>query len=320
VAQATTPTTLTVTALPSSAAAKFCDTLSIDNGRHVLYLGDNWSGGVDVLDITSMQPEFLKTVKLRGRIYGVVVAEDVSKVFVGMTGSMVAILDIASENSVAAQVHTGGSGHVDLLDYDPTHRRLYAANRLDGLLTWIDADTNQLIGRVDGLGAGLEQPRYNPVDGLVYLTDNRENVIFQIDPEAGRLVQTFPIADECYPNGMAINPTNNQALLISGNARHPHTVVWDLAKQTIASVIDESGGGDGVIYVPALDRFFAAANEFGSGPVMGVFGGDPVRFLTNIPTGPGASWVDYDSKNRLVYAPTVVDGRPGVLSFEVPEA
>ncbi len=310
---------LTTTPLPERAQAKFCDTLAIDNERHMLYLGDNWSGGVDVFDIASTQPAFLKTVKLRGRIYGVVVAGNANKVFAGMSGSTLAVIDILDDHSVATLVHTGGSGHVDLLDYDPVHRRVYAANRLDSLLTWIDADTHEVIGRVDGLGSGLEQPRFNPADGLVYLTDNRDNVIFQIDPEAARLVQTFAIDDDCFPNGMAINPSTNQAVLISSNAKHPHAVVWDLQRQSIASITDESGGGDGVVYVPSIDRFLIAADEFGAGPVVGIFGGDPVQFLGNAQSTHGASWVDFDVTRGLVYTPTVTEGRPGLVSFPIPE-
>jgi DNA-binding beta-propeller fold protein YncE len=317
VGPSTTATPLTLTALPGSAQAKFSDTLAIDNERHLLYLGDNWSGGVDLFDIATSEPAFLKTIKLRGRIYGTAVAINANKVFAGMSGSTLAVIDVASDNAVAL-VHTGGVGHVDLLDYDPTHRRLYAANRLDRLLTWIDADSNEIVGRVDGLGSGLEQPRYNPADGLVYLTDNKDNVLFQIDPESARLVETFPIQDDCFPNGMAINVKNNQALLVSSFTARPHTVIWDLNTQKIASITDESGCGDGAVYVPSVDRFFQAASEFGSGPVIGVFGGDPVRFLTNVPAIPGASWVDYDTANELVYAPGVVDGKPGLLSFKLP--
>ena len=314
-----TSTPLTLTAVPDAAQAKFSDTLAIDNERHVLYLGDNWTGGVDLFDITTPQPVFLKSVKLRGRIYGTAVASNANKVFAGMSGSTLAVIDVEADHAVTL-VHTGGAGNVDLLDYDPTHRRVYAANRNDRLLTWIDADTNQIIGRVDGLGSGLEQPRYNPADGLVYLTDNKDNVLFQIDPESARLVQTFAIKDECFPNGMAINPANNQALLVSSYAPRPHTVIWDLAAQRIASIIEESGCGDGAVYIAQLDRFFQAASEFGAGPVIGIFGGDPVSFVTNVAATPGASWVDYDSTNALVYAPSVVDGKPGLLSFKVPDA
>lgn len=316
----TTVVPLNLTVIPEPAQAKFSDTLDIDQDGQLLYLGDNWSGGVDVFDISTPQPVFRKTIKLRGRIYGVVLAKNVGKVFVGMTGSTVAAIDTGSDNKVLAQIHTGGSGHVDLIDYDPEHKRIFAANRLDGFMACIDAVTNEMVGRVEGLGGGLEQPRFNPADGMVYLTDNRENVLYQIDPVANRLVKTFKIADDCFPNGMAINPETNQAVLACSNKDRPHTLIWDLTRQEIDSVIEESGCADGVMYEPTLDRFLVAAAGFTGGPVVGIFGGSPVSFLTNVPTVPGASWVAYDRKHKLVYVPAAKDGKPALVSFTLPDA
>jgi DNA-binding beta-propeller fold protein YncE len=324
VAHAIKSTPLSLTALPEAAGAKFCDTLDIDHEQHLLYAGDNWSGGVDVFDIDKPKPKYVQTIGIRGRLYGVAVASNVDKVFVGVSGSIVAVIDIRRDsdkaNTLVAQVHTGGTGHVDLLDYDPIHRKLYAANRLDGFMTSIDATTHAVVGRVDGLGRGLEQPRFNPTDGMVYLTDNVENVLYQIDPMACKLVATFEIADACYPNGLAINPETNQALLACSNRARPHTVIWDLNAQAIASIIEESGCGDGAIYDSTIDRFFFAAAAFTGGPVMGMFGGTPVRFLTNVLTARGASWVAYDRINELVYAPAIENGRPALLSFPLPRS
>lgn len=308
------PVPLTITTLPEKAQAKFCDTLAIDNKSQTLFLGDNWSGGVDMFDISSAEPRFVKTVKLRGRIYGIVAVEGAQKIFVGLSGSVLAAIDLSGGDAAVTLVQTGGVGHVDLLDYDAAQRRVYAANRMDGILTWVDAETNEVEGRVDGLGHGLEQPRLNPHDGLVYLTDNRENVLYQIDPASAVLRQTFAIGVECFPNGMAIN-SKNQAILASSNEDQPCTVVWDLNRQTVASVSKESGCGDGAVYVPSIDRFLVANSGFPGGPVVGIFGDDPVRFLGNVPSGPGASWVDIDLTHGLIYAPTVSEGRPGLLSF-----
>ena len=317
------PLELAVTPLPDAAQAKFCDTLDIDHDRHILYFGDNWSGGIDVFDISTKKPEYLATVKLRGRVFGVAVATNVRKVYVGMSGSTLAVIDTSGDfpgaNKVAAQIHTGGINHVDLLEYEPISNRLYAANRLDRFLVVVDGATNEIIGRIDGLGGGLEQPRFNSADGMIYLTDNIENVLYQIDPASNRLVNTFEIQDACYPNGLAINPKTNRALLACSNKERPHTVIWDLNRQTIESVIEESGSGDGALYEPSLDRFFFAASGFGGGPVIGIFGGTPVRFLGNVPTAKGASWVGYDRTNNLVYAPAVEKGRPVLLSFPMPD-
>jgi DNA-binding beta-propeller fold protein YncE len=319
----TTTANVKLTSLPDAAQAKFCDTLDIDQEQHLLYAGDNWAGGLDVFDISSPVPKYIRTISLRGRLYGVAVAANVGKAFVGMSGSTLAVIDInpasATINTLVAQIHTGGQGHVDLVDYDPVHKRLYAANRVDGFMVSVDANTNEIVGRVTGLGTGLEQPRFNPADGMVYLTDNRANVLYQIDPSTNKLVNTFEIADACYPNGIAINPETNQAVLACSNRERPHTVIWDLNEQRIDSVVEDTGCGDGAMYEPTIDRFFFAAAGYSGGPVMGIFGGKPTRFLTNVPTMKGASWVAYDRKNKLVYAPAVQNGRPALISFHWPE-
>ena len=318
-----TPIAINRFALPDSAqGAKFCDTLDIDQEAHRLYAGDNWSGGVDVFDISTIEPKYLKTIRMRGNLYGVVVAKNLNKVFVGLSGSILASVDIdpASDkaDTVLSRLDTGGRGSVDLIDYDPVHKKVYAANRNDGFITAVDAVTDTVVKRIDGLGGGLEQPRFNPGDGMVYLAGNTDNVLYQIDPLSDTLVATLPIDDNCHPNGLAINPETNQALLACSNRTEPRTVIYDLKEKKVAAVILESGAGDGAIYVPTIDRFFFAASGFGAGPVMGIFGGNPVRFLTNVPTERGSSWVAYDETHNLVYAPAVQDGKPALLSFPLP--
>lgn len=320
----TTEAPISAFVMPDGAVgAKFTDTLDIDQDAHRLYMGDNWSGGVDIFDISTTEPVLLQTVRMWGNVFGVCVAKNVNKVFAGLSGSIVAVVDInpaaARPNAVIARIDTGGRGSADLLDYDPVHRKVYAANRNDGFLTAIDAVTNEVVKRIDGLGKALEQPRFNRADGMVYLAGNGDNVLHQVDPVQDVLVNTFDIGDACSPNGMAINPETNQALLACSNRQRPHTVIWDLNTQSIASVIEESGCGDGAIYSAAVDRFFFAASGFGGGPVMGVFGENPVRFITNVPTERGSSWVAFDETNRMVYAPAVRNGKPALMKFPLPE-
>ena len=181
----------------------------------------------------------------------------------------------------------------------------------------LDAVTHAVLGRIEGLGGNLEQPRYYPGDGMVYVASRTANALHQIDPTTDTLVRTFEIGVPCNPNGVAINPKTGQALLVSDN--NQITVVWDLKEQKIASVIEESGAGGGAFYDPTIDRFFAAHSGFADGPVIGMFGGDPVRFLTNVPTQRGASWVAYDRTNGLVYAQAIQAGTPAQISFPLAE-
>ena len=314
---------LKYTPMPEEAAIKFVDTMEIDQEAHRLYAGDNWSGGLDIFDISTPEARFLKTVRIRATFYGVCIAKDLDKVFVGLSGSGVAVIDVnpdsATADTMVARISTGGTGNADLIDYDPVHRKIYIANRNEGFLAAIDAVNNVLLKKIEGLGGGLEQPRFNAADGMVYLAGNTDDVLYQIDPATDTLVNTFELDEDCHPNGLAINPATGQALLACANRQRPHTVIFDLKAQKIASVIEESGSGDGATYDETIDRFFFAASGFSAGPVMGIFGGNPVQFLANVPTGRMASWVAYDRTNRLVYAPTIRDGIPALLSFPLPE-
>jgi DNA-binding beta-propeller fold protein YncE len=323
----TSSVTITRFELPSNlVSAKFSDTIEIDQEAHRLYMGDNWSGGVDVFDISTESPSYLKTIKaktMRPSFYGVCVAKDLNKLFVAHGTGMVSVIDIdpgsETADTVIATVNNGGRVQTDLIDYDPVHKKVYVANRNEGFMTAIDAVKNEIVAKIEGLAGALEQPRFNPADGMVYLVSNSDNVIHQIDPVTDTLVHTYEIGDDCNPNGFAINPATNQALLACNNKKRPHTVIWDLETKKVASVIDDCGCGDGAVYDPVVDRFFFAASGFPSGPVMGVFGGNPVEFIANIPTQAGASWVAFDQANKRVYAPAVQDGKPALISFPYTE-
>src|SRR5258706_586787 len=307
---------------------KFTDTIDIDQEAHRLYMVDNWTFGIDTFDISSPVPSYLKTIRSTAfrppAFFGLCVAKNVGKVFVAHGTSLVSVIDIepasATADTVIATVSTGGRKLADLIDYVPPLRKVYVANRDEGFMTAIDATTNRVTKKIGGLGGALEQPRFNSRDGMVYLVSNSDNVIHQIDPRTDRLVTTFDIGDECNPNGLAINPSTNQALLGCDYQERPRTIIWDLDERRIASVIDDCGCGDGAIYDPVVDRFFFAASGFPAGPVIGIFGGDPVVHQINVPTQAGASWVAFDQTHRIVYAPAIQDGRPALIGFPLPSA
>jgi DNA-binding beta-propeller fold protein YncE len=302
---------------------KFTDTMDIDQAAHRLFMGDNWSYGVDVFDIATPTPRYEKTIRsihMRpAAFFGLCVAHELSKVFVAHGTSLVSVIDTDPKSptfdTVVATVRTGGLGMADLIDYDPLHQKIYVGNRDEGFMTSIDAVTNQLVARIDGLGRGLEQPRYNPADGMVYVVSNVDNVIHQVDPTRDQLMHSFEIGDDCSPNGLAINPTTNQALLGCDNDRSPHLIIWDLSAHRISSVLDGCGCGDGAIYDPVVDRYFFAASGFPSGPVVSIIDGGSATLVANVATGPGASWVAFDQTNKVLYTPAIEDGKPALLYF-----
>src|SRR5205814_359104 len=91
--------------------------------------------------------------------------------------------------------------------------KIYVANSGDGFVTVIDATTNTIVHKFDNLGAALEQPQYDSADGLIYMTSSDQNAVFVFDPAKDVLVRKDVVAVLCNPQGLAVNPKTNQALL-----------------------------------------------------------------------------------------------------------
>ncbi len=296
--------------------------MDIDQQAHMLYLGDSYKGGIDIFDVSTPNPVYVKTVtNQEGTGHGVIVAKNVDKVFFGEGTYGVGVIDInpasPTFNTQVDLILTGGSA--DEIDYDPVDMKIYIAHRNEGFLGAIDAVNNVLVGTITGLGPILEQPRYNPGDGYLYQISGGDNVVYRIDPKTDTLLQTWDIGDPCNPNGLAINPKTNQALLGCRNRAIPHTAFWDLTAGRLISTTDASGAGDNAIHNAKADRFFFANEGDSRGPWMGIYTGSPIGFFTNVPTTLAAHSVAFDETNNMIYTPDNQNGLPGLLSFPLPQ-
>jgi len=301
------------------------DLIVIDQDAHRLYAADRTTTGVDVFDITTNEAKYIKTVDAGSGANGVVVAKNVNKLFAGLNDSNVAIIDLTSLTLIA-KVNTGGKGRADELDYDPKDNKIYVANSGDGFVTVIDATTNTIVHKIDNLGASLEQPQYDTTDGLMYMTSSDQNAVFVFDPVKDVLVRKDVLAVLCNPQGLAINPKTNQALLgcnigRAGSTGTPLTVAWDLTKGIFVGVFGQVGSGDSITYSAKTDRFYFGAHNFPRGSSIGIFSGSPIAFLTNVPTGSfsGAKNLAYDETNNLIYTQDALPGEGALFSFTPPK-
>jgi len=301
------------------------DIIQIDQDAHRLYVADRATNGFDVFDITTKDAKYVKSVDAGSGANGVVVAKKVNKLFAGLNDSNVAVIDLTTLN-VITKVNTGGKGRADELDYDPKDNKVYVANSGDGFVTVIDGTSNAIIKKIDNLGAALEQPQYDSNDGFMYMTSSDQNTIFVFDPAKDVLVRKDVLAVLCNPQGLAINPKTNQAVLgcsvgRAGSTGTPLTVAWDLEKGIFLSVFGQVGSGDSVTYDAKTDRFYFGAHNFPRGSVIGIFSGSPIAFLTNVPTGnfSGAKNLAYDETNNLIYTQDALPGEGSLFSFTPPK-
>lgn len=310
---------------PITAKTASIDIMDIDQAAHILYVADRTDSGVDVLDLSQPMARYMRTIDMgRTAPNGVILAKDQNKLFVTNNDSTVAVIDIRTWKEIA-RLNTGGKKRADELDYDTKDKKVYVANNADGFVTVIDAVGNRILKKIDKVSDGaLEQPRYDPADGQVYLTLSDENAIARFDPARDELVKKFDVGVPCSPQGLAINPKTNQALLGCGNRKTQQAVLWDLAGGKVISTFDRAGAGDMSIYDAQTDRFFFAASNFTSNgapaPLMAIFSGSPpVQLLASVPTAVGSHSVAFDELHRVVYTQDQKPFDGGLFAFPLPK-
>jgi DNA-binding beta-propeller fold protein YncE len=249
------------------------------------------------------------------------VAPDLHEIFSGNDDSTVSVVDIDASSpnvdSIVQTIDMHGQGVSDLIDYDPKDHIIIVTNPDDGFVTLIDAPSRTVLTRITGLQV-IDQPRYNPADGLFYLSGTDANALYAIDPRSRKLVSTAILPVACEPHGLAVNPATNQGLIGCGYKEHPLTLAWDFATNTMIRTFDQAGAGDAVIYDAIADHFYFAASSY-TPPEMAVFSGSsPITYLTAVPTSHKSHTVAYDEVHRTIYTFDGLHRQAGLWTFQDP--
>jgi len=191
----------------------------------------------------------------------------------------------------------------DLLDYSAQKQRVYVATGQSGEVVGIDTTTNQVKERL-AAKVPVEQPRFNPADGLVYAASTETDSVVQINPASGKVTNTFKVAG-CHPAGLAINP-NRQLALITCSGSVALINLRNGAHEVTRAVT----GGDIVSYNARADRFLVASPHDKSDSAVAVFYGDG-QLLGTVAASPKTHAAAWDQEHGLVYAVSAA----GLVSF-----
>jgi YVTN family beta-propeller protein len=213
-------------------------------------------------------------------------------------------------HQIVGAVNTGGKKRADELDYDPKDKKVYIANSDDGIVTAIDMTTFKIIKKFDNLGDALEQPRYDAADGMMYVTASGTDFILQFDPVKDELVKKIPTPAKCRPSGIWMNPKSNIGVVNCA----PHPLVWDFNIQKMLSSLDQTGRADEIFYDARTDLYILGEQGWDHGPHVGIVGGTPIKFITNVPAALGCHNAGFDNTNIVVYTM----GQDALLSFPLP--
>ena len=230
--------------------------------------------------------------------------------------SKLRVIDIRARKIVAT-IDTGGKQRVDELTYDGRDHEVIAANNRDRppFVTFVStAPDHRVVGRLSFPGAtdGLEQPVWNPLDGLVYVAipefDHHrvDGGIAVVNPVTHRQVDVIHVR-QCMPAGLALGPADRLLVGCSDDAIAagfaPRSLIVDLHTRKVVATIAQVGGSDEVWFDPGSRRYYLAAVANPHGPVLGVVDARRDAWIGNVPSGKSAHSVAVDPRTGHVFVP-----------------
>lgn len=164
--------------------------------------------------------------------------------------------------------------------------------------------------------AGLGGSAFNPNTGHFLVTNGNASgdltvgTVDEIDPRIGNpagpiVVNTFPVRN-CMPTSIVQGPGNQ---FLVGCANHdgvtfpPSEIIIDGTMGTVLATIDKVGGVDEVWFNPGDSRYYVAARDMPTGPVMGVIDAKTNTWLQNATTGPNSHSIAVDPGNNHAFVP-----------------
>jgi hypothetical protein len=294
----TCQSTVRAVSIPALAGASF-DGAEIDQASHRVYLANRSDGSISVVDVSGATPRLEGAVKVGGSPSGIALAPDRHVLYAGLGAGGVGVVDTQTMTLTGTMPLDGAD--VDLVDYSARTGMLYAGA---GDAVLIVDPANQRVSRTITTAGTVEQPRFDPADGMVYMTVPAADRLLQANPQTGYVTRTYVIP-KCRPTGLGINPARQLALLACGSS-----VAFVNLRSGAQQITRAVQGGDVVTYDAAADRFVVASPHERSDSAVGVFAGDG-RFLGAVSSAPVAHAAVYDDAHGAVVAP----GPAGLMTF-----
>jgi len=147
---------------------------------------------------------------------------------------------------------------------------------------------------------------------LVANTQNTGNAadseITEIDPKTGKVTNSFQLTGlGCQPSFIVIGPPPNVLVAcenFTGSINfQPSEIVINGTTGRVIKVITQVGGVDQAAYNSTDNRYYVAARDMPTGPVLGVIDAGTNTWLQNVSTGANAHSVAVDPANNHVFVP-----------------
>jgi hypothetical protein len=249
------------------------DVFAFNPNTRIMYFGDRVNRGATAIATTTwsylgtISPPNCATIG-GGCPSGVLVVPDLQKMVITSRSTVFWIYDLLVPSAAPTTLTLPAGGGADELEYDPITHRVYMGNTTAPyFITVIDMLSETIVGQIS-IPTSVEQPRFNPVDGLIYVNTPDDDsathagqAVIVIDPSlgtAGQILKTYPLTN-CAPHAIDIDPTTNVALL--GCSSTPSAFqLMNLATGAIVGTVPADGNDLGR-FNPNNRRWYFAAGH-----------------------------------------------------------
>jgi hypothetical protein len=184
------------------------------------------------------------------------------------------------------------------------------------------SQTNPAAGCAGAIApAGLGGMTFNPNSGLWLLTNENsiattniggvDVIDLQLGTGNGPVVVNSFVMPNCMPTGIVQGPGNNFLVGCAdhdGEAFPPNEYVIDGTSGAILATINQVGGVDETWYNPGDNKYYLAARDMPSGPVMGVIDAKTNQWLENVPTNTNSHSIAVDPSTNHAFVPMQAGG------------
>jgi hypothetical protein len=255
-----------------------------------------------------------------------VVLPDRNELYSGDGNSVVHVISLENY-TIVANVSTGGQKRADEMAYSQNDGIVMVTNPAETppYVTLINVVNRTVAGKIVFPDAqDLEQPAYNPIDGLFYVSVPSSNTypggaIATVNVSNMSVVNTFPLPP-CNPAGIAFGPQDHIFVGCSEDQITTYNYAASFVVSTNGSLIANVSGISGidqVTYDPVLNLWYASAYQMTSdgrsdgtpAPVLGIVNASGNALVQTIVTdNVTAHSVAYDPNTGDVAVPVKAKG------------
>lgn len=272
------------------------DYLTFDAARGYLFLGRR-AAGVTIYDVAAH-----KVVGQVERSQGANAATLVPEFGRGYTANgdgSTTVFDLTSFKAID-RIKLGGAA--DAAFYDPATKQLAFTRGDEHELTFVDAKTGKVTGRLHMEAEELEGVAPDGKGGL-YVIERDLAKIAKVDAAAHRVVAEWPIAKCELPTGLAMDHAAGR-LFIGCKGERPVLTVMDAADGVVKAQMEIGRGNDGVVYDPDTRRVFTSNGIDGNIVIFDQKGPDIYVLAQAVTTRPIARTLTIDPKTKKIYTMT----------------